>query len=69
MRQRFDGTLEIVIVDDGSSDGTLNLKLITTRPGEGRAVALEYYVFGVKRQVTVLPGAAPVAAREKSASP
>ena len=38
------------------SDGTLNLKLITTKPGEERAVELEYYVFGVKRQVTVLPG-------------
>ena len=38
------------------SEGQVNLKLITAAdPGPGRTVTVEYYVFGVKRRITVAP--------------
>ena len=39
--------------------GQVNLKLITTGDAGGRAVTLEYYVYGMKRTVTVNPQPAP----------
>ena len=42
------------------SGGQLNLKLLTAAPpGNGRTVTVEYYVFGLKRKITVTPGEAP----------
>lgn len=42
------------------SAGQLNLKLLTAgAAGSGRQVTVEYYVFGLKRQITVSPPETP----------